>query len=181
MSEFAVTVYDPFSTLIGKEVRLGAGTQIYPNCSILCGSSASVALGKDNLLYPSTIIQAQSGAIRIGNGNRFGPGGFVASTVTGEDILSIGDHGRYTDGAGIYGKCVLGSGSQVLGQIAVNSCELGVGGDFREPDPDKRGGVLKGLGRAKALHVGCGEVIQAYGEFAQCAIERQIDHHPPHD
>jgi len=52
-----------------------------------------------------------------------------------------------------------------------------VGASHRHPDPDKRGGVLKGVGLARGLSVARGEVISTRPEFAQTRIERRRDHH----
>ena len=95
------------------------------------------------------------------------------------EAITIGDHGRYRYGAVLRGRAELGSGSQVLGPVIVEECTLGAGGSFAEPDPDRRGGVLKGVGPARGLTVPRGQVIAAYGLFAQAAMLRQRFFHPP--
>jgi hypothetical protein len=81
-------------------------------------------------------------------------------------------------GANILGACVLESGTQVLGPITVENCTLMTGGSFKEADPDRRGGVLKGFGTARNLTVRQGEVINGQGTFDASAVERQIAYHP---
>ncbi|MEZ5904626.1 MAG: hypothetical protein R3C69_05825 [Geminicoccaceae bacterium] len=62
--------------------------------------------------------------------------------------------------------------------MIVEDCELGPGGAFTEPDPDERGGVLKGAGPARHLLVPKGHVIAAYGPFDQAAMQQQSFFHP---
>ncbi len=173
-----ITVFDPYSTLISTCAQLSAGTIIYPNCMVLCGAAGALSLGQNNVLYPSTVIQAGAGTIDIGDGNTFGPGGFVSTAMNSGETVKIGNNGRFNSGANVYGNSHLGDGSQILGQISVDGCILGAGGSYREPDPDKRGGVLKGTGRAKKLNLKTGDVIQAFGIFDEQAIERQVVYHP---
>jgi hypothetical protein len=55
---------------------------------------------------------------------------------------------------------------------------LGGGGTYRDPEPDERGGVLKGLGVARNVDVPQGHVIQAFGLFAEAVMRRQSYFHP---
>jgi carbonic anhydrase/acetyltransferase-like protein (isoleucine patch superfamily) len=176
--QFGITVHDPFSTLISIAAKLASGTIIYPNCMILCGEQGSVSLAQNNVLNPSTILNAEAGSINIGSNNTFGPGGFTATAMAPAETVIIGNHGRYNNGASVYGNSTLGDGSQILGQISVDSCSLGAGDSFKGPNPDKRGAVLKGFGRAKNLNLETGDVIQAFGMFEQDKIERQTIYHP---
>ena len=81
-------------------------------------------------------------------------------------------HPTLMDGA------IVGSGAQVLGPIRIQHCRLGSGGSFREPDPDRRGAVLKGCGIARNLEIPTGMVIQAFGIFAEAPLRHQSHFHP---
>lgn len=71
-----------------------------------------------------------------------------AGTVDRPDTaIRIGHRTRVVGGAAISGPAVLGDGSQVIGQVAVQAIDLAAGGDWTSADPDGRGGVLKGFGR----------------------------------
>jgi NDP-sugar pyrophosphorylase family protein len=172
-------ILDPFSTLISDGVEMGDGNVIYPNVIIEARHNGVMKLGDGNMLFSGTAFLADQGEIRIGDGNEFGDGGLrLKANMTGASIV-IGDGGRYTNGAEVMGKCVLGSGSQILGQIIVQSCNLGAGDGYKGSDPDLRGGLLKGFGLARNLDVKQGEVINGQGTFAQTNIERQANYHPP--
>ncbi|WP_172723947.1 MULTISPECIES: hypothetical protein [Neorhizobium] len=43
----------------------------------------------------------------------------------------------------------------------------------REPDPNKRGGVLKGCGLVRSLDVSTGMVVQAFRIFAEAPLRHQ--------
>ena len=62
----------------------------------------------------------------------------------------------------------------------MQKCRLGDGGSHAEPDPNRRGGVLKGAGVARGLHVPQGGVIQAFGIFDTASLRRQVEFHPKH-
>ena len=172
-------ILDPFSTLISENIDMGEGNIIYPNVIIEAKNGGRMGLGSGNVLFPGTLFLADEGEIRIGNNNEFGDGGLrLKANIAGASI-TIGDFGRYTNGAEIIGKCVLGSGSQILGQITVQNCTLGSGESFKGSDPDLRGGLLKGFGLARNLDVKQGEVINGQGTFAQTSIERQASYHSP--
>ena len=113
---------------------------------------------------------------RIGARNEFGPGGATLLVDTGE--ISIGDDGRYREGAVLYSGCRLGSGTQVLGAVQVQDCVLEAGGSYRDASVDLRGGVLKGTGRARGLHVGRGQVILGEGRFDPKDVKPQSFFHP---
>lgn len=177
LAQFAdTTLLDPFSILISEGVTLGRGNLIYPNVIIERHGQGHVTIGSGNVLFGGALLYAE-GALRIGSGNRFGDGGVRIKALPGEQI-EIGDGGRYMSGAEITGTCTLGSGTQILGVISVRNCILGAGETFEHPDPDLRGGVLKGFGQARGLRLNQGEVINGRGDFAQSAIERQTVYHP---
>lgn len=155
---------------------LGRENEVLDPGSILV--SRSVRMGRGNRLYPGTVIEAgDDGSIEIGDGNRFGPGG--CTILAHGAAVRIGDRGRYSGGASIEAPAELGSGSQVLGPIAARGCTLGAGGDHASADPDARGGVLKGVGRAHGMIVPQGKVIAGEGRFDQSAIQPQSFYHPP--
>jgi bifunctional N-acetylglucosamine-1-phosphate-uridyltransferase/glucosamine-1-phosphate-acetyltransferase GlmU-like protein len=171
------TIFDPASTLIGAAVTLGTGNVLYPGVVIETRDGGTVSLGDRNVCATGTRIIAVGGAITIGSDNEFGDGGATLRVEGAGETLTIGDGGRYGGGAQLGGGSDLGSGSQVLGPITVRGCALGAGASYRHPDPDERGGVLKGVGMARGLTVARGEVVSTRPEFAQARIERQRDHH----
>lgn len=171
-------ILDPFSILISRGVTVGTGNRFYPNVVIETAGDGQISLGDRNVLYPGTLMRAGAGAILIGSGNTFGEGGVSLRTDSPTDRLVIADEGRYLHGAQIAGPNQLGAGSQVLGPIIVQGCELGGGGGHLQPDPDLRGGVLKGAGLARGLAVGQGEVINGRTTFTAAMLERQRTYHP---
>jgi hypothetical protein len=172
-------VYDPFSTLISRHARLGAGNIFFSSTIIRCGEDSRCEIGDRNIFHPMAAVEASAGGIiLIGDANSFGDGGFTARADRASAHITIGDRGRYSSGASIFGISELGTGSQVLGQISVVDCVLGAGEDFTHPDPDLRGAVLKGYGAARKLRLGAGEVIFGKSGFEQSAVQRQTDFHP---
>jgi hypothetical protein len=172
------TVYDPFSTLISRHACIGSGNVFYPCTTIRCREDSSCSIGDRNIFHSLTMLDACGGMIAIGNGNTFGNGGFTAKADRPGARITIGDRGRYTSGASVFGTSHLGTGSQILGQIAVLDCILADGEDFTHDDPDERAAVLKGYGPARKLRVGVGEVIFGKSTFEQEGIQRQTDFHP---
>lgn len=144
--------------------------------SVLIGKN--VIVGVKNTFYPGTYILSSAGEIMIGDYNEFGPAGVTVKSNIPNAAISIGGHGRYCDGVSIMGKTALGTGSQILGNITVQSCTLAGGGTFQEPDPDKRAAVLKGFGLARNLALEAGQVINGMGNFADSPIEQQSVYHP---
>jgi len=171
-------ILDPFSTLISRNVAVGAGNRFYPNVVIEATGDGQIQIGDRNMFFPNTSVRASDGLIRIGAGNSFGEGGVSLRTDGPDDQLIVGAAGRYMHGAQIAGSNRLGDGAQVLGPIIVQGCELGSGGGYGEPDPDLRGGVLKGAGLARGLVVGRGEVINGRTTFVAAMLERQRTYHP---
>ena len=176
-----LVVHDPFSVLISQGVRIGAGCVFYPNVIIECGD-ATVEVGRDNMFYPGVIVIAANEAkVSVGDGCVFGPGGIQVKAVAAGTVLSIGNGVRLANGADVTGSSTLGDGSQVLGAITAIDIGLGAGGSFSEPDPDKRGAVMKGRGRAVGIRLSQGEVINGNGDFAAAPVERQLAYHPRSD
>lgn len=166
------------SVLISKRATVGSGNIFYPNVVIECQEDGQITIGDDNTFYPGTYILSSAGAVKIGSGNEFGPAGITIKANMPDALVTTGNDGRYCDGASIVGKTNLGSGSQVLGSITVQSCTLAAGGTHQEPDPDKRAAVLKGFGLARGITLEVGQVINGAGKFADAPVEWQHDYHP---
>lgn len=172
------TIFDPFSVLISRHAQIGKGNTFYPGVTLLCSEGSELLVSDQNIFHANTLIEATSGTISIGSANQFGEGGFTAKANRLGALISIGDNGRYLNGCSVFGNSSLGSGSQIIGSIAVDSCTLEKGGSYRDPDPDLRAGLLKGFGAARGLSVPIGSVINGKGSFSQEAIERQTAYHP---
>ena len=170
-------ILDPFSTLIGRHVRVGRGNVFYPTVSIWCDDASEITIADRNIFHVGTLLHAGPGRIVIGTGNQLGESGFIAKANRSGAVIEIGDHGRYLGGASVYGVTQLGSGSQILGAISVENCILAPGASFTDPDPDARGAVLKGSGIARGLTLKRGEVIQGNGLFTAEAIKPQSFFH----
>ena len=68
--------------------------------------------------------------------------------------------------------------AMTTGAITVQDCSLEEGGNYKEPDPDLRGAVLKGSGIARDIQLPKGHVINAYGTFQNASLESQSHYHP---
>jgi hypothetical protein len=172
-------VLDPFSLLIGRAVAVGRRNTFYPNVTIACDTAGAIAIGDDNAFHSGTSLFAVGGWIAIGARNQFGEGGFIARADRAGAMIEIGDEGRYLGGAAVYAAAYLGSGSQILGAVAVQDCTLGAGGSHEHSDPDSRGAVLKGVGRARHLSLATGQVIQGNGVFDAKDAKPQSFYHRP--
>jgi hypothetical protein len=179
LAERGNVVLDPFSTLIATNARIGAGNLFYPGVTVLCAASAELTIGDGNTFHSAMWLAAETGPITIGSRNQFGEGGgFSAKANRAGARIVIGDDGRYQGGASVFGETILGSGSQLLGMVAVDSCHLAAGGSFRDPDPDTRGALLKGQGTARNLRLDMGQVIAANGVFRAEDVKPQSFFHP---
>jgi hypothetical protein len=170
-------VLDPLSTLISQSIVVGSRNVFYPGIILEEQNQGSIEIGDDNLFYPSTFVLAEQGVIVIGNANQFGEGGCIIKANQLNSQIKIDDHGRYLNGTQIMGKTYLGTGSQILGAITVQSCSLEGGEDFLSSDPDLRGAVLKGAGLARNLVLERGKVINGQGNFANSPVELQSSYH----
>ncbi|MEZ0172622.1 AraC family transcriptional regulator [Microvirga sp. TS319] len=179
LAERGNVILDPFSTLIGAHARIGTGNMFYP-CVTLHGSvPGALLIGDGNTFHSGTWLAAETGTITIGDGNLFGEGGGLTAKANRPGArIAIGDHGRYQGGASVFGETTLGSGSQLLGAITVDTCSLAAGGSFRDPDPDCRGALLKGHGTARNLRLGAGQVIAGSGIFRMEDAKPQSFFHP---
>lgn len=172
-------ILDPHSILISATARIGGNNRFYPGVTVEAGDGAEITIGDGNVFWPDAVIAAASGTIVIGNANQFGPGGFTAGLDRTGGKIEIGSHGRFRDGASVFAGCVLGDGAQILGPIQAQATVLGAGGNHEDPDPDGRGGVLKGSGRARSLTVGRGQAIEGRGHFDVADIKPQSFYHRP--
>jgi hypothetical protein len=121
---------------------------------------------------------ASGGRIRIGAQAEIGEeGGFTVKAGMG-DTIEIGDGARLLGNGSLSGSNRIGRGAQILGPIRCQNCRLGDGETYRDPEPDARGGVLKGSGVARNIDVPCGSVIQAFGLFSEGTLRRQSYFHP---
>ena len=171
-------IFDPFSTLIYKNVKIGFGNVFYPNVIISGTAGNHIKIGSENIFYSNTIVEASAGNVVIGSENQFGEGGISIKANRAGSRIEIGDQGRYLGGASVFGVTQLQSGSQILGHITVDNCTLESGGSWHEPSSDKRGGLLKGFGIAKNLTIPVGKVINGAGSFNANLIEWQSVYHP---
>jgi hypothetical protein len=171
-------VLDPFSILVSRDVRIGSGNIFYPNVIIEVHNAGTIAVGNNNIFFPGALLLADRGKIVIGDGNEFGDGGVSIKANMIESLIAIGNNGRYMHGPEIMGNCRLDSGTQIIGPIRVQNCNLGAGDSYKEPDPETRGGLLKGFGVARNLTVHQGEVINGQGNFEQSRVEQQSTYHP---
>lgn len=178
LGESGNVVIDPFSALISSSVELGQGNFFYPNVVVEAKEGGTISIGNNNVFYPNTLILAEKGSVTIGSKNQFGDGGCAIKANMPDAMISIGDNGRYINGAQILGKTVLGTGAQVLGPITVQNCYLEAGGDFNEQDPDLRAGLLKGSGLARNITVPVGMVLNGSGTFLEASLENQSKYHP---
>jgi len=182
LADLGVTVIDPFSTLVSRQASLASGVFVWPNVTIEVGSAGSVRIGASTALHSGVRIVAGDGSIVIGANVDIGQeGGFTFVTRASGDMIHVANDARLNGGGSIAGGANLGSGAQVLGPIRIQNCQLGGGGSFREPDPDKRGAVLKGSGVARNIDVPTGMVIQAFGVFSEAPMRWQSYFHPQKD
>lgn len=166
------------SVLIGKNAVIGASNTFYPGVVIEQQGDGKITIGDGNVFYPGTYFLSTAGEIIIGDNNEFGPAGVTIKANMPDALIAIADNGRYCDGVSIMGRTTLSMGSQILGNIIVQSCTLAGGGDFQEPDPDKRAAVLKGFGLARNIALEVGQVVNGAGDFATFPIEQQSSYHP---
>ncbi len=171
-------IFDPFSVLISATAKIGTGNIIFPCVSLFCSDQGELSIGDNNTFFSNSLIEAVSGPIVIGSINQFGEGGFTAKTNRPGASIVVGDNGRYLNGAAVFGETILGTGSQVLGAITVDSCHLEAGQSYKDADPDLRAGLLKGSGVARDLTVPTGQVILGNGLFSLNDIKSQAFFHP---
>ena len=181
LRQSGVTVLDPHSTLVSPPVEIGEQTIIWPGVTIQCiGGSGTISIASGTILHSGTrIVVNDGGMITIGASAEIGEeGGFTLKAGAGATI-TIGDGARLLGGGSLASSNDVGRGAQILGPIRAQDCVLHGGDTHRDPDPDKRGAVLKGCGVARNLTLAQGEVIQAFGIFADAEVHPQTFFHPP--
>lgn len=178
-----VLVLDPGSVLVGRGVAIGDGAVLYPGTALetrgAAARSGSIDIARGVRVGPGPVtIVADDASVTIGEGALLGPGG-VTLTAEHDDIV-VGAGARLRGGAVVEGPARLGPGTQVLGAVAARDVVLEGGETFAEPDPDRRGAVVKGAGRVHGVRVATGEVVVAGAGVgvAPFVVERQRTHHP---
>lgn len=116
--------YDPYSVLISTRAVIDRDNVFFPGVYLFCTDGGALEIQKGNTFHANTLIEASNGCVRIGSHNQFGEGGFTAKANRQGASISIGDEGRYLNGAAVFGETNLGSGSQLLGPITVDNCTL---------------------------------------------------------
>ncbi|WP_207482233.1 hypothetical protein [Arenibaculum pallidiluteum] len=179
LADRGVAVLDPGSTLVSPGIDWGRGVVLYPG-TVVQRLDGAVAVGAGTVLFPGTRIVAAGGSVLVEEAAEIGEeGGFTLKAEEAGIRIRVGAGARLLGGGSLARSNEIGRGAQVLGPIRCQDCVLGDGGTHREPDPDRRGGVLKGTGVARGITVPAGHVIQAFGLFAEAPLRRQIEFHPP--
>lgn len=178
LCERGVMMPDPTSVLVSSGVRVEAGAILWPQVILQSAAGGTLTIGANTILFPGTRIVADGGTVAIGTGAEIGEeGGFTIKAETGA-VIEIGHGARLLGGGSLAGPNTIGAGAQILGTIRCQNCRLGDGDSYRHPEPDERGGVLKGSGIARGIEVPTGHVIQAFGLFAEAPLRRQSFFHP---
>lgn len=171
-------VFDPYSLLISKNVHIGKENVFYSNIIIKSDDTSLIKIGNRNTFFNNTnFIAENGGVIEVGNENVFSGGPISIKANMNQAQIIFSDEGRYDGNINVYGNCYFGRGSQILGNINVYSCKLEAGASYKDPDPDCRAGLIKGLGTAKNLVVPQGKVINGWHEFKQEQLEDQNHYH----
>ncbi|WP_201838596.1 hypothetical protein [Microvirga zambiensis] len=168
----------PDSVLVSQEVQVGEGVALWPNVVLQAQEGGGIVIGRETQIFPGARIVASGGVVRIGALAEIGEeGGFTIKAGPGE-IIEIGDGARLLGGGSLTLSNRIGRGAQILGPIRCQNCTLGDGNSYRDPDPNARGGVLKGAGVARNIDIPTGSVIQAFGLFAEGIVRPQSYFHP---
>src|SRR3546814_3972257 len=165
LAERGNVIFDPFSTLVARDAVIGRNNVFHPNTRFDCRADAGLRIGSGNAFHSNTLVEAATGAIVIGAGNRFGEGAVCVKANAPGAAITVGDNGRYCGTVNPFGKTTLGSGSQILGSITAVNCSLAEGGPNSHPVPDERGAVLKGAGTARAIPLSQGPGRHHWGVF----------------
>lgn len=169
---------DPYSALLSVHARIGTGNVFSPNVRIDAESDA-LRIGDGNRFFEGTRIEATDGGrVSIGADNEFGPHAVALLANRHDAVITVVSRVRLIGRIDLAGASTLGDGSQILGDVTAVNVSLVGGGSHRDPDPDLRGAVLKGRGRATGLTLARGHVINADGDFATAAVEAQSVYHP---
>ena len=173
-----VLMPDPGSALVSPGVQLGQGAVLWPGVILQIQEGGTVTIGEGTQLFPGTRLVASSGSIEVGAQAEIGEEGGFTLKAGMADIIEIGDGARLLGGGSLTLSNRVGRGAQILGPIRCQNCTLGGGGTYRDPEPDERGGVLKGSGVARQIEVPTGSVIQAFGLFSEGTLRQQSYFHP---
>lgn len=179
LAKGTILIPDPGSVLVSSDVILGDGVVLWPNTILQAMDGGSIHIGAETILFPGTRLVANGGQIRIGAQAEIGEEGGFTIKVGEREVVDIGDGARLLGNGSLIGPNSIGRGAQILGPIRCQNCRLGDGGTYRDPEPDARGGVLKGSGVARNIDVPCGHVIQAFGLFSEGTLRPQSYFHPP--
>ncbi|MCM0021661.1 MAG: hypothetical protein NBV67_16840 [Tagaea sp.] len=172
-----VRVFDPYSALISKAVVFAGTCRIEPCVFLATKRDGTIWIGDGAELAAGTRAEAFGGRIVLGPGVEIGrDGGFTL--LAHEADLEIGARARLAGGGSVSAGCRIGAGAQIIGRIQARAVDLAGGASHADPDPDRRGGVLKGFGVAHGVRAGLGEVVQAFGDFRAAPLRRQRDFHP---
>ncbi len=179
LAERGVTLFDPASTLVARAADIAAGVVLWPGVLVQCADGGAIAIAAGAVLWSGTRLSAEAGsAIAIGPETAIGEeGGFTILAGAGHRI-AIAANARLRGGGTLEGDCEIGEGGQIIGPIRARDIRLGAGGSWREPDPDRRGGVLKGAGVARGIHVPTGFTLQGFGIFDPSDLKPQSVFHP---
>lgn len=174
-----IRIPDPYAVLISPGVNLGDAVVLWPGVVLQCDPDSSVSIaGGTNLHSGTRVVAASGGRVSVGANVEIGEeGGFTIKAEAGA-VIRIGDGARLLGGGSLSSSNDIGNGAQILGPIRCQNCRLGDGGNYREPDPDLRGGVLKGSGVARNIDVPQGHVIQSFDLFADAIMRPQTYFHP---
>jgi hypothetical protein len=166
------------SVLISPGVQLATGAVLWPGVILEARDGGTIVIGAGTQLFPGSRLVASGGSIKVGASAEIGEEGGFTLKAEAEDLIEVGDGARLLGGGSLILSNWVGRGAQILGPIRCQNCTLGDGGSFRDPDPDGRGGVLKGSGVARHIDVPTGSVIQAFGLFSEGVLRRQSYFHP---
>jgi len=177
LGQRGILLPDPGSVLVSPGVQVEEDVVLWPNIVLQGSSGGRIAIGRGTNLFPGTRVVVSAGSLTIGAGAEIGEeGGFTIKAGVG-DTIAIGDGTRLLGGGSLTMSNQIGRGAQIIGPIRCQNCTLGGGGTYRDPEPDERGGVLKGSGVARGIEVPRGHVIQAFGLFAEAVMRRQSYFH----
>lgn len=181
IAEGGVAVLDPFSTLVAPDVEIEPGAILWPNVVLESRENGRIRIGSGTNLHPGTRLSATGGTILVGPQAEIGEGGGFSLKARSGETITVGSRARLTGGGSLSETSWIGDGAQILGTIDVRHCHLADGGDHTDPDPDRRGAVLKGAGQARNIVLERGRVIQAFGLFSEARVEWQSFFHPRPD
>ena len=172
-----VVIPCPQATLVSPGVILGKGVILWPGTILQIEGDGRLSIGEGSILHPGTRIVAAGAEVSIGAGSEIGEeGGFTIKSGPGGIV--VGRNVRLLGGGSLTLANRIGDGAQILGPIRCQNCNLGGGESYRHPVADERGAVLKGSGVARDVALAQGQVIQAFGLFADAVIRQQSFFHP---